>query len=74
MIKHEYLRDKNVKDTENTNEPFVIITSMYNFGAFLLVLWENCSCSELLKFNIEESFLQHVNITVNTMKNGLINI
>jgi hypothetical protein len=62
----KFLRNKNVKDTENTNETFVIITSMYNFGAFPLVLRENCSCSELLKFNTEESFLQHVNITVNT--------
>ncbi len=35
---------------------------------------ENCSSPELIEFITEESFLQHVNITINSIKNGLINL
>jgi hypothetical protein len=36
--------------------------------------WENCSCSEKVKFITDQSNVQHVNIAINTIKNESINI
>jgi hypothetical protein len=47
---------------------------MQTFFTFLLnkLVWENCSYSEWVKFITDQSNVQHVNITINTIKNELI--